>query len=218
MERDNWNDIIVQSGFLSTYQSNAICLLSINWTTKIQCNFPTFENLLYVTSKIVVCQRVDCKIEKNSSRCESNRLFFETAQNSAARFLREIHRASGWPFRNNYGINVLAWVGALSTAVSRGSAPLVVGACRRGSTRLTAVIGGLVLALASLFTSFAAELHQVLLRWVTDFLTFLRPIHFAFTRFFHANTSSTYSVIVTNFRFFRDIPERPYVIFSKLRT
>ena len=65
---------------------------------------------------------------------------------------------------NNHGINVLAWVGALSTAVSRGSAPLVVGACRRGSTRLTAVIGGLVLALASLFTSFAAELHQVLLR------------------------------------------------------
>ncbi|XP_043526312.1 monocarboxylate transporter 14-like, partial [Frieseomelitta varia] len=66
---------------------------------------------------------------------------------------------------NNHGINVLAWVGALSTAVSRGSAPLVVGACRRGSTRLTAVIGGLVLALASLFTSFAAELHQVLLSY-----------------------------------------------------
>ncbi|XP_026668150.1 monocarboxylate transporter 10 isoform X2 [Ceratina calcarata] len=59
----------------------------------------------------------------------------------------------------------LAWVGALSTAVSRGSAPFVVGACRRGSTRLTAVIGGLVLALASLFTSFAAELHQVLLSY-----------------------------------------------------
>lgn len=71
-----------------------------------------------------------------------------------------------WPFPSNHRINVSAWVGALSTAVSRGSAPLVVGACRRGSTRLTAVIGGLVLALASLFTSFAAELHQVLLRWV----------------------------------------------------
>ncbi|XP_053987713.1 monocarboxylate transporter 10-like isoform X1 [Hylaeus volcanicus] len=59
----------------------------------------------------------------------------------------------------------LAWVGALSAAVSRGSAPLVVGACRRGSTRLTAVIGGLVLALASLFTSFAVEVHQVLLSY-----------------------------------------------------
>lgn len=58
-----------------------------------------------------------------------------------------------------------AWVGALSAAVSRGSAPLVVGACRRGGTRLTAVIGGLVLALASLFTSFALQMHQVLLRY-----------------------------------------------------
>ncbi|XP_046409641.1 monocarboxylate transporter 11-like [Neodiprion virginianus] len=59
----------------------------------------------------------------------------------------------------------IAWVGALSAAVSRGSAPLVVGACRRGSTRLTAVIGGLVLALASLFTSFAVQMHQVLLSY-----------------------------------------------------
>lgn len=75
-----------------------------------------------------------------------------------------------WPFSSNHRINVSAWVGALSTAISRGSAPLVVGACRRGSTRLTAVIGGFVLALASFFTSFAAELHQVLLRWVTNCL------------------------------------------------
>ncbi|XP_046836614.1 monocarboxylate transporter 10-like isoform X2 [Vespa crabro] len=59
----------------------------------------------------------------------------------------------------------IAWAGALSAAVSRGSAPLVVGACRRGSTRLTAVIGGLVLALASLFTSFALQMHQVLLSY-----------------------------------------------------
>ncbi|KAK0094769.1 hypothetical protein PV326_010045 [Microctonus aethiopoides] len=59
----------------------------------------------------------------------------------------------------------LAWAGALSAAVSRGSAPLVVGACRRSSTRLTAVIGGFVLALASLFTSFAVQIHQVVLSY-----------------------------------------------------
>ncbi|XP_076654148.1 monocarboxylate transporter 13 [Halictus rubicundus] len=59
----------------------------------------------------------------------------------------------------------LAWAGALSAAVSRGSAPLVVCACRRGNTRFTAVIGGLVLALASLVTSFAVELHQVILSY-----------------------------------------------------
>ncbi|XP_015113818.1 monocarboxylate transporter 10 [Diachasma alloeum] len=59
----------------------------------------------------------------------------------------------------------IAWAGALSAAVSRGSAPLVVGACRRGSTRLTAVIGGFVFALASLFTSFALHMHQVVISY-----------------------------------------------------
>ncbi|XP_070156110.1 monocarboxylate transporter 4 [Polyergus mexicanus] len=65
---------------------------------------------------------------------------------------------------NVYEMDIV-WAGALSAAVSRGSAPLVVGACRRGNTRLTAVIGGLVLALASLFTSFAVQMHQVLLSY-----------------------------------------------------
>lgn len=69
--------------------------------------------------------------------------------------------------QSDYRANVSVWAGALSAAISRGSAPLVVGACRRGNTRLTAVIGGLVLALASLFTSFAVQMHQVLLRCVT---------------------------------------------------
>ncbi|XP_012059826.1 PREDICTED: monocarboxylate transporter 4-like [Atta cephalotes] len=71
----------------------------------------------------------------------------------AARHLGEIHLMD------------IVWAGALSAAISRGSAPLVVGACRRGNTRLTAVIGGLVLALASLFTSFAVQMHQVLLSY-----------------------------------------------------
>lgn len=39
--------------------------------------------------------------------------------------------------------------------------PVIVALCRRKSTRLTAVIGGLVLALGILFTSFATQLHQV---------------------------------------------------------
>ena len=37
--------------------------------------------------------------------------------------------------------------------------------CRRKSTRLTAVVGGLTMALAILFASFAKELHQVMIRW-----------------------------------------------------
>lgn len=58
-----------------------------------------------------------------------------------------------------------AWVGALCLAVSMLTAPLVVALCRRKSTRLTAVLGGLVMALACLFTSFAQQLHQVVLSY-----------------------------------------------------
>ena len=58
--------------------------------------------------------------------------------------------------------------------MSHASAPLVLGTCRRGSTRLTAVIGGLVLALAALFTSFAVQTHQVLLRYVYTTFSIIR--------------------------------------------
>jgi len=39
--------------------------------------------------------------------------------------------------------------------------PLVIGLCRRKSTRLTAVMGGLITALGCLFTSFASQFHQL---------------------------------------------------------
>jgi hypothetical protein len=51
-------------------------------------------------------------------------------------------------------------------------APLLVALCRRKSTRLTAVVGGLVMALAVLFASFARHFHQVFLR--SDNRTLLR--------------------------------------------
>ncbi|KAK7068299.1 hypothetical protein SK128_005232 [Halocaridina rubra] len=57
------------------------------------------------------------------------------------------------------------WIGSTSMAVSRLSAPLVVALCRRKSTRLTAVIGGLIMALAILFASFALQIHQVFLSY-----------------------------------------------------
>lgn len=43
--------------------------------------------------------------------------------------------------------------------------PIIIALCRRKSTRLTAVIGGLVLALGILFTSFATLFHQVALSY-----------------------------------------------------
>ncbi|CAB3369791.1 Hypothetical predicted protein [Cloeon dipterum] len=58
-----------------------------------------------------------------------------------------------------------AWIGVLCFAVSLATAPLIVAFCRRKSTRLTAVFGGLVMALAVLFTSFAQQIHQVFLSY-----------------------------------------------------
>uniref|UniRef100_A0A182WH16 Major facilitator superfamily (MFS) profile domain-containing protein n=1 Tax=Anopheles minimus TaxID=112268 RepID=A0A182WH16_9DIPT len=55
----------------------------------------------------------------------------------------------------------MGWLGPASWAMSLFSATIVVALCRRKSTRLTAVLGGLVLALGILFTSFATQLHQV---------------------------------------------------------
>ncbi|KAK8766050.1 hypothetical protein V5799_007166 [Amblyomma americanum] len=53
-----------------------------------------------------------------------------------------------------------AWLGSLSLASSLFVSPVVVAWCRRKSTRLTAVLGGLVAALGCLFSSFASQLHQ----------------------------------------------------------
>lgn len=59
----------------------------------------------------------------------------------------------------------LVWIGVIQLSGSWLWTPLVVALCRRKSTRLTAVLGGLVLALAALFASFAQQLHQVFLRY-----------------------------------------------------
>ncbi|XP_034242100.1 monocarboxylate transporter 11 [Thrips palmi] len=58
-----------------------------------------------------------------------------------------------------------AWLGCSALASSLLISPLIVSLCRRKSTRLTAVFGGLVMALAFLFTSFAQQLHQVSLSY-----------------------------------------------------
>ncbi|XP_061392050.1 uncharacterized protein LOC133327549 [Musca vetustissima] len=54
------------------------------------------------------------------------------------------------------------WLGALSWSISMLVAPFVETLCRRKSTRLLAVVGGLVLSLGILFTSFATEVDQVI--------------------------------------------------------
>ena len=54
-----------------------------------------------------------------------------------------------------------ASLGALSMSFGLFLSPIIIGICKRKSTRLTAVIGGLVLSLGCLFSSFANQFHQL---------------------------------------------------------
>ncbi|XP_047736434.1 monocarboxylate transporter 2 isoform X2 [Hyalella azteca] len=58
-------------------------------------------------------------------------------------------------------------LGAMSTSLALLISPLTIAICRRKSTRLTAVIGGLVTALGCLFTSFARQYHQLFFSYGT---------------------------------------------------
>lgn len=60
------------------------------------------------------------------------------------------------------------WLGALSTAIALLISPVTVALCKRKSTRITAVIGGLVTALGCLFTSFASQFHQLFFSYGED--------------------------------------------------
>ncbi|KAL1131236.1 hypothetical protein AAG570_010854 [Ranatra chinensis] len=55
----------------------------------------------------------------------------------------------------------------MSTAVALFVSPVTISFCRRKSTRLTAVMGGLVTALGCLFTSFATQFHQLFISYGT---------------------------------------------------
>ncbi|XP_066139576.1 monocarboxylate transporter 2-like isoform X1 [Euwallacea fornicatus] len=67
--------------------------------------------------------------------------------------------------KEEFYVMATAWLGALCLCVSFTTSPLIVAVCRRKSTRLASVIGGLVMALACLFTSFAVKFHQALLSY-----------------------------------------------------
>lgn len=57
---------------------------------------------------------------------------------------------------------ISGWLGAASWSVSTLATPFVIAFCRKKSTRLSAVLGGLILPLGILFTSFATQLGQVI--------------------------------------------------------
>lgn len=94
------------------------------------------------------------------------------------------------------------WLGAMSTGVALLLSPVTIAFCRRKSTRLTAVMGGLITALGCLFTSFATQFHQLFFsygtvigkRTTTTVSSFL-PVRqtcarFTFARFEHARARS----------------------------
>lgn len=52
-------------------------------------------------------------------------------------------------------------IGSLSMGTGLFMSPVAIAFCRKKSTRLLAVIGGLIMALGCLFTSFAIQFHQL---------------------------------------------------------
>ena len=57
------------------------------------------------------------------------------------------------------------WLCSVSPFVSLVISPVTVSYCRRKSTRLTSVVGGLITAFGCLFASFATKFHQVFLSY-----------------------------------------------------
>ncbi|XP_018332376.1 monocarboxylate transporter 12-like isoform X2 [Agrilus planipennis] len=74
----------------------------------------------------------------------------------------EIERKFQMPLHPSPG-----WLGAMSTGVALLISPVTIAFCRRKSTRVTAVMGGLVTALGCLFTSFATQFHQLFFSYGT---------------------------------------------------
>ncbi|KAK2716431.1 monocarboxylate transporter 2-like isoform X2 [Artemia franciscana] len=60
---------------------------------------------------------------------------------------------------------IAIWICVICLSTSYLLSPLVVAVCRRKSTRLVSIIGGLIMALSCLFSSFATELHQIFLSY-----------------------------------------------------
>ncbi|KAI8421755.1 hypothetical protein MSG28_009719 [Choristoneura fumiferana] len=81
---------------------------------------------------------------------------------AAAVLAVEAVRRFGPEFRMQAGC-----LGALSTGVALALSPVTVALCVRKSTRVTAVVGGLVAALGCLFTSFATQFHQLFFSYGT---------------------------------------------------
>lgn len=69
-------------------------------------------------------------------------------------------------------------LGALSAGVALALSPVTVALCVRKSTRVTAVVGGLVAALGCLFTSFATQFHQLFFSYGKTINSIAKQFHY----------------------------------------
>lgn len=85
----------------------------------------------------------------------------------------------------------------MSTGVALLVSPVTIAFCRRKSTRLTAVLGGLVTALGCLFTSFASQFHQLFFSYGTVVGESLQKYkEFLYCYFFHRSKKNDRTYII----------------------
>ena len=92
---------------------------------------------------------------------EQKRFFFPRRDNSECLD----HLKSRMNFKNDIFYFFSDWLTTFSFTVTHLLSPLIIGVCRRKSTRVSAVIGGFITALGCLFTSFADQFHQLYLSY-----------------------------------------------------
>ena len=76
-----------------------------------------------------------------------------------------INNSGRYSVESQHCDGVTVWLGSLSPSITFLMSPVTIALCRRKSTRITAVVGGLVTALGCLFTSFANNFLQIYLSY-----------------------------------------------------
>lgn len=102
-----------------------------------------------------------CTVSRNSSDCWYGTMVFSNGDINDGNNINlyKLHLFLSFYTKHAQFTGVIA---SLSIAVSLIISPITITFCRRKSTRLLAVIGGLILALGCLFTSFAQQYSQVM--------------------------------------------------------
>ena len=80
----------------------------------------------------------------------------------------DLHQDIGidiWVSMEHFTVFISGILGSISLSTSLLISPITISFCRHKSTRVTAVLGGLVTSLGCLFASFAVQYHQLVLSY-----------------------------------------------------